>query len=312
MEQFYAVLNQVLIFLIIMIIGFVSVKSKYLPETTLPIISGLFTRMIVPFLVFVNTVSGATRADMRTYSYLVGVYICVFAVLITVSRFTPKLLRLKGNRASLFSLATSFGNVGFVGIPLLLSVFGQRVMLFVTMYAVVDQIIFWTYGISLTYPVDDRPRFRLRTLVNMINPPLIAIILAVVLILLNVRLPVIVDRAFTTMSNSGMALPFIYMGGVLATMNIKELLKYYELYAIIFIKMIIIPICVFLIFRAIGFPQEIVMASTILFGLPTIGITPMLANANGSDAEYATVIVLITTLASLLTLTFISYVTALI
>jgi predicted permease len=312
LDQFYAVLNQVLIFLIIIVIGYIAVKTKFVPESVLPVLSTIFSKIIVPFIVFVNTVNGATRADLAEYSYLIVIFICTFAILITISRITPKLFRIKGNRARLFSLATSFGNVGFVGIPLLLSVFGQRVMIYVTMYALVDQTLFWTYGVTLTHPVGEKLKFSPKTLKNMINPPLIAIILSFILIILNVRLPSIVDRAFTTMSNSGMALPFIYIGGVLATLNLKELLKRYEIYAAIMIKMIIIPICVFLVFRAVGLAPEIIVASSILFGLPTIGMTPMLASANGSDAEFATAVVLMTTLSGLLTLTLVSYVTALI
>ena len=312
MEQFNAVLNQVLIFMIIMIIGFISYKSKFLPESTLPVISTIFSRLIVPFIVFANTVSGATRADMKEHAYLVGIYACVFASLIVISRILPKLLRIKGDRASLFSLASSFGNVGYVGIPLLLSIFGQRAMMFVTMYAVVDQTLFWTYGITLTYPADNKPKFRVKTLVNMINPALIAILLSITLILLNVKLPMVLDRAFTTISNTGMALPFIYIGGVLSMMKIKDLLKYYEIGAVILVKMLIIPMCIFLILRSAGIPSEIVIVSALLFGLPVIGMSPMLASANGSDSQYATVMVLVTTIASLITYPLITYVTALI
>ena len=312
MEQFYAVLNQVLIFLTIMAIGFVAFKSKFLPESILPVISSLFSRLIVPFIVFANTVNGATRADMREHAYLVGIYACIFAALIVISRILPKLLRLKGNRASLFSLASSFGNVGYVGIPLLLSIFGQRAMMFVTMYAVVDQTLFWTYGISLTYPADNKPKFKLKTLVNMINPALIAILLSIVLILLDVKLPTVLDRAFITISNTGMALPFIYIGGVLSMMKLKDLLKYFEISVVILVKMLIVPMCIFLILRAAGVSPEIVIVSALLFGLPVIGMSPMLASANGSDAQYATIMVLVTTIASLLTYPLITFVTALI
>ena len=312
MEQFYAVLNQVLIFLIIMIIGFVSVKTKLLPDSALPGISRLFTRIIVPFIVFVNLVNGATRADMREHFYLVGVYACLFVALIAISRIKPKLIGIRGDRSPLFSLAMSFGNIGFIGIPLLLSVFGQGVMIIVTMYYVVDQILFWTYGLTLTYAAANRPKFTPKTLKNMINPSLIAVILAVMVVLFNIRLPRIVDSAFSSISISGMALPLIYLGALLATLDIKDLLKSYSAYAAILSKMIIIPICAFLALRAIGLSPEIVAASTLLLGLPVIGMLPMLASANGSDAEYATVLVLVMTLACVITLPLVSYVTALI
>lgn len=312
MDQFTAVLNQVFIFCIIIAIGFLAIKFKFIQRSALPVLTMLFSRVIVPFILFVNTVNGATRADLKSHLYLSGVYVCVFIVLITVAKVMPKILRLKGNRAPLFSLAFMFGNVGFIGIPLLLSVFGQRVMIYVTMYAIVDQAIFWTYGYSLTFPVDNKLKFSPGTLVKMINPPLIAIILAIVLILLDVKVPPILDRAFTTVSNSGAALPFLYIGGMLASLDIKSIVKHFEFYAGIAVKMIILPICLFIIMKAIGIDRDAAVASAILFGLPTLALVPMLASANGSDVEYATSVVLVTTIASLFTLTLISYLTTMV
>ena len=310
MEQFNAVLNQIIIFSIIIVIGYAVVKSKLLPSSVLPAITTLFSRVIVPFILFVNTVNGATRADMKNYIFLSGIYVCVYAVQIIAARTMPKVLRLKGNKASLFSLSFTFGNVGFIGIPLLLSVFGQRVMIFVTMYAIVDQALFWTYGYSLSYPVENKLKFSPKTLVNMINPPIIAVFISIVLILLDVKIPAILDKTFTSMSNSGMALPFIYIGGMLATLDLKNIFKHFEFYVGIAVKMVILPICLFIILKAIGLEQEIAVASAFLFGLPTITLVPMIAGANGSDVEYSTSVVLVTTLASLFTLTFVSYITA--
>jgi len=312
MEQFNAVLNQVLIFLIIMIIGFIAVKVKFLAREALPVITRLFTRVIVPFILFVNTVNGATRSELIETLYLSGAYVCVFAVLLTVTRLLPKLLKLKGNKVPLFSLACSFGNVGFVGIPLLVSAFGQKAMLYVTMYAIVDQFIFWTYGYSLSFPVDKKLKFTLRNLANMINPPIIAMILSLIIIMLDVKVPALLNSAFTSMAVSGTALPFIFIGGMLATLNLKDLLKNYEFYVGIMVKMVIFPICIFLAMRAVGIGHEPAAASALLFGLPTIAIVPMLAIANGSDEEYGTAAVLVFTVASLLTLTFVSYVTTMV
>ena len=312
MENFFAVLNQVSIFLIIMIIGFIAVKTKYLSDSLLPAISTVFTKIIVPFIVFVSIVNGTSRDDVLSHSHLIVANICAFAALILLARIAPKLMRLKGNRASLFSFGTSFGNVGFVGIPVLLSVFGARVMIIVTMFALVDLVLFWTYGHSLTFAADNKQKFTIKNLKNILSPPFVAIVLAIAFIMLDIRLPVVVNLAFTAITSAGLALPFIYMGGVLTTLKIKDISKYYELYAAILLKMIAFPICIFLVFRAIGFSQDIAFTSAILFGLPSPGILPMLADANGSDGEYATVMVLLTTMASLFTLTLISYITAII
>jgi predicted permease len=209
-------------------------------------------------------------------------------------------------------MAFSFGNVGLIGIPLILPVFGQRAMVVVAMFSIVDLVILWTYGLSLTYPVENKPKISFRTLKNMLNPPLIAIILSVVVIMLGIRIPEIANRAFMTISNSGLPLPFIYIGGLLASQGIKRFAKFYELYLGILAKMIIFPICVFIVLRAIGIEPDVIGTIVILFGLPAVGVLPMLADTHGSDVEYATAAIIIPTLAALFTITLVSYVTSVI
>ena len=91
-----------------MVIGFIAVKAKFLSSDALPAITRLFTRVIVPFILFVNTVDGATRADVIDTIYLSGIYACIYIVLITTTKLLPKILKLKGNKAPLFTLSYTF------------------------------------------------------------------------------------------------------------------------------------------------------------------------------------------------------------
>ncbi|MCL1828946.1 MAG: AEC family transporter [Oscillospiraceae bacterium] len=309
MEQFSIVLNQTGIFFIIILTGFGIIRFKLVPEDSLPVISKLFTRVILPFVIFINNVNGASRADVINYSYLLLVSICMYAALTIIARIMPKALKLKGNRASLFSLSNTFGNVGFIGIPLLLAVYGQRSMIVVAMYSIADQFLLWTYGFSLTFPEDNKLKFSVKTLKNTLNPALTAVILSLVIIMLDIDLPKIINQSFITVANAGTALPFLYIGGMVATSKVQKLLKFREFYVGIAVKMIILPICAFCIMSAAGFEAEIIGTTVILIGLPAVGMMPMLAGANGSDAEYATAAVIVTTLASLVTLTLVSYIT---
>jgi len=291
----------------IMIVGFIAFKIKALPESVLPAISVFFTKVVVAAIIFFNTVNGATREEMINTFFLTGIVAVTYGVLIFTMRFVSKALKLTGDRAKVFPITFTFGNVGFIGIPLLLSVFGQRAMVFVNMYAIIDLMCFWTYGYSQTFPAGHKFKLSANTFKKMLNPPLVAIVLSVVLIFLGIRMPPIVNTALETVANAGMALPFIYVGGMIATMKDSKLMRRFEIYVGIFIKMLVFPILVFIVMMALGINRDIGMVTAILFGLPTMAVVPMLAGANGSDEKYVTAIVLVTTVASLVTLTFVTY-----
>ena len=310
MEQFQIVLNQVLIFMIITAIGFIAVKAKVLNDDGLTVVSKLFTKLVLPFLLFTNTINGTTRAEIFKNLYVIPIILAVYVVLILVSQLLVRVLRIGVTRGRLFALSNTFGNVGFVGIPMLLALFGQRVMVYVAMFTLVDQLLIWTYGFSLSYPEGTKFRLEIKALKNMINPPLIAVLLAIVFVLLNIRPFTVLNNAFLTVAAASTPLPFIYLGGMIALCDMKKALRHYEIYIGIVVKMVIIPIGVFIALRAIGIHYELATTTAVIIALPSLAIAPILARTNNSDEEYATAAVILTTLASLVTLSVVSYLTS--
>ena len=310
MEQFQIVLNQVIIFLVITAVGFIAVKAKALNDDSLTVVTRLFTKIAIPFLLFTNTVNGTTRAEVLENLHIIPISLAVYATLILVSRLLSKVLRLELSRARLFSLSNTFGNVGFIGIPMLLALFGQGVMTYIAVFTVVDQVLIWTYGFALSYPASKKFRLEPKALKNMLNPPLVSVLIALIFVFLDIRPFAVLNDAFLTIAAASTSLPFIYLGGMVALCNIKKFLRYYEFYIGIVIKMVILPIIAFLVLRSIGFDSELAMTTTILIALPSIAIAPMLARTNGSDEEYATAAVIITTLASLVTLSVVAFLTS--
>jgi predicted permease len=312
MQQFNIVLNQVIIFLIVIIIGFSAVKLKFLNDDSLTVISKLFSNVTLPFMLFVNTVAGATRADLIENIYVILIPIAIYAVLIPLSLLMVKILHVKGNQARILRMCMTFGNVGFVGIPVISAIYGAKAMLYAAIFCIVDQLLVWSYGVSLSYPVDEtqpRKKFDIKTLKNLLNPPLIATVLSLVVVMLNIQLPGVVMQAFTSVSNACMPLPFLYIGCIIALYDIRSFIKHWEFYVVILVKMIAFPVAAFLLMRALHLPDDLIGTVTVICGLPALGMGPMLARANGSDEEYATANNIVTTLACLITLTLVSYIT---
>ena len=75
-----------------------------------------------------------------------------------------------------------FGNVGFMGIPIVTSIFPENGMVYISIYMIVDALVLWTVGAQLTSS-DGKGTFQLK---KMVNPVTVAVALAVLMILLGV------------------------------------------------------------------------------------------------------------------------------
>lgn len=313
MEQFQIILNQEIIFLITIMIGFGAFKLKFLDKSSLPTLSKLFSNVTLPFLIFVSAVEGANRSDLLGSGYVFLLQIVVYAALIFFNKLMIRLFRMKGNCARIYLMCASFGNMGFVGIPLIMAVYGQHAMLYVSLLTIIDQLLVWSYGVALSYPAGSngaKLRLNAKMLKRLVNPPLIATVLALLFILLDIKLPATVSKALTGMSNASVPLPFLYAGGMLAIYNVREMLKKWQVYVIMISKMLIFPVIVFLGLRALELPPELIGVFVVVAGLPCMAMAPMLARTNGSDELLATSAMTLSTIASLFLVPAVSYITS--
>ena len=307
MEQFFAVLNQIIIFLILILLGILAVKTSILDEQSLGNLSKLVMRMALPAYIFINTAEGATKTGLISSLMVIPLAIGLYLILFLLSQLLIRLFGIQGNRAKVLQAIVMFGNVGFLGIPLLVELYPDKALLYVSLFTILDQSLFWTYGVSLTKPaVQTHSGLSLRGLHNLLSPALIAIVLATVFVLLNIHLPAVLATACEKLGTASMPLSLLYIGGMLSLTDVRSVLKCGELYAEIILKMLLLPIVLYAGIRLLGLSTDMAGTITFLSGLPAINMVAMLAKANGSDGDYAVCAVMMTTIASLVTLPLVS------
>ncbi len=307
MEQFFIVLNQIGIFLILIILGIVAVKFGILDEHSLGSVSKLVMRMALPAYIFINTAEGATRQGLAESLMVIPLAIALYLMLFLLSLLLEKVFHLKGNRGRVFRAIVMFGNVGFMGIPLVVELYPDTALLYISLFTILDQGLFWTYGVSLTKPVSDqKEKISLKNLKNLLSPALIAIVGATVLVLLNIHLPKLLTTTLSKLGAASMPLSLLYIGGMLSMTDVRKVLRCGELYAEIGLKMLVLPIVFFLVMKLCWVPADMAGTMTFLTGLPAINMVAMLAKNNGSDGDYAVCAVMMTTLACLITLPLVS------
>ena len=307
MDQFFIVLNQIGIFLILIILGIVAVKFGILDEHSLGSVSKLVMRMALPAYIFINTAEGATRQGLAESLMVIPLAIALYLMLFLLSLLLEKVFHLKGNRGHVFRAIVMFGNVGFMGIPLVVELYPDTALLYISLFTILDQGLFWTYGVSLTKPVSEqKEKISLKNLKNLLSPALIAIVGATVLVLLNVHLPKLLTTTLSKLGAASMPLSLLYIGGMLSMTDVRKVLRCGELYAEIGLKMLVLPIVFFLVMKLCQVPADMAGTMTFLTGLPAINMVAMLAKNNGSDGDYAVCAVMMTTLACLITLPLVS------
>ncbi len=308
MEHFFVVLNQIGIFLILLFVGMITVKLDILDQHALGNVAKLIMKLSLPAYIFINTVEGATRQGLLDSLMILPLTVVMYLALISLSALLERVFHLKGNRARVFRTVILFGNVGFLGIPMVTAIYPETALLYIALFSIIDQGVFWTYGVSLTYPVDHASEEGgVRALKNLLSPALVAIVVGTIMVLLQLELPGILSTAFEKLGDTSMPLSMLYIGGMLTLTDIHGVLRCKELYAGIVAKMLALPLVYWTVLQLLGVTSDAAGIIVFLTALPSVNMVAMLAKSHGSDGDYAVCSVMMTTLASLVTLPLLAF-----
>lgn len=305
MNSFYIIANQLFQFFVMMLCGYAGARSGIIPKAFLGGLAKLIMGLLMPILIFANVLDGTTRQTLFDCYPVLLLSLGIYIGLIIVQAALAYIMGLKGSHSHVYQATMIFGNAGFIGIPLLSAAFPGQGGIYIALLSIVDQIALWTYGIYLTSPVKQDSSFQFR---SFINPAVIAIALALGLLLLGVPIPNAMEHSLLTVGRAATPLALIYVGALLYYSHWNLAAKTKELYVGILSKMLIFPIVFFVIASRLCSDASMVQAMTLVAGLPTMTAIAMFAQSKNNHGEYTLSIVLLTTVASLFTMTVISYI----
>ena len=298
MNTFDIILQQVGLFVIYILAGLLLVKTKVLNRETLEPISKFVIKMALPLMVFINITDGTDKKNLyESWPILViavGFYICIYAA----GAMAVKFFKQQESRVGIYRAMLLFGNIGVIGLPMISSVFPENGILYASVFMLIDQFMLWTLGVKLLSP-EGEGRFALKKLVN---PATVAILLGMILMLAQVRIPALLDTALQKIGSTASPLAMIYVGGIFAGISFRRYIRESSLYGIVLVRMIVAPILLFLILGIFPVGEEIRMAMALIVGMPIMTAVIMMANASGLDGDYALGGVFVTTVCGIMTL----------
>jgi hypothetical protein len=307
MEQFMIVGGQLIKFFILIALGIICAKFKVLDQSNLAGLSRLVIRVVLPIMIFTNTLTSATREGILESLLVLPFSVVLYIVLWALASIGNRVFHLSEDRRLIYKALGMFGNVGFMGIPLISELCPNSGMLYIALFTIVDQGLFWTLGASYCKPASaGKTGFNPASLKKLLSPALVGIVLSIILVLCGVRFPTVIESSLQTVANASMPLSLIYIGGMLYFSDIRRVLRCWELYAQIVFKMTLLPIALYAVLSLLNMPQELCATMAVICGLPAISSVAMLCNQNGSDGDYATSAVMLTTVACVITLPLVS------
>ena len=229
-----------------------------------------------------------------------------YLILIVLSLLIVSALRPPKKERRLYIFMTIFGNVGFMGFPVVSSVYGTEGLFYAAILNSVFNIFVYTFGVVLMggAGADENASksAQLRAIPwkkLLLTPAVLCTAVGLLIFVLRIRMPEILADTCDTLGGLTSPLAMLVVGANLNGMKGKDMLKNMRMNLYVLLRQIALPLVFWLIIRLIVNHPVLTPTLLLLSCMPVANTTALFATEYGGDEKLASQGIFLTTLFSL-------------
>ncbi len=252
------ILEQLFVLYTFLLIGWGFGKLKKDLASHTQILSFLLVNLFLPAKVF-NSFSKNFTTDYITHNYTtVFISTGLLLLLVAVSLGLSKLLTKEPYEQKVFRYSLTLANYAYMGYALVEDIDGGRVLTNLILFCIPFAIYTYSFGYMLLTESG-------RSFKKLFNPITCAIFIGAIIGLIALPIPDVVGKVVTSSSTCVGPLAMLLTGITLSQFNLKELVANKTSYIVCALRLVVMPLAVFGLFKLLGLntllPYAVLMAS---------------------------------------------------
>lgn len=300
------ILNQMIQLLLIMLLGFILAKTQLMTEGFNKKFTKITLNVSLPALILSSVLKQTGERNIKEVLIVFGIAIALYAVLPVISWLFVKLLRIPKEKQGLYMFMGVYGNVGFMGFPIIAAMYGDTAVFYTAIINLIFNLSVFSFGVPImNYNTGKKSGFSLK---NLKTPGIISAMVAILVYFLNIPCPSVIAETTAVVGNLTTPSAMLLIGSTLARIDLKSLFNEFILYPYSLIKQILIPVLFWLVLRIFVKDEFIVGIVVILAAMPVANTAVLFATEYGHDNVLAAKGVFLTTIMSIITVPLIVYI----
>ena len=290
---------EVMVMLFTMVIlGYAACKLGYMGDKFDKKLSSIVVDITCPLLVL-SSVMGDEMPDRSLILPLVGVGFLTYIILLVFGFWVPRFISKNHDDQGMIGFSLMFANVGFIGYPIVASIFGPKAVFYAALLNVPNTFFIFTAGVMLVKGEYSIRQFNPKVL---LSPALIGAFIAALLVAFGVHTPEMIARPITMVGNITVPAALMIIGSSMARLPLREIIGSGKVYATSFLRLVIVPLSVYFLFRLCGVNTLINNINTVVIAMPLASFGTMFCMKYGRNPSLMTEATFITTLFSIITI----------
>jgi predicted permease len=285
----------------IVVVGYAAGKLGYLGGTFDKRLSKVVIDITCPALILSSAMTGELP-DRQYILPLLLISVITYIVLTGMAYLLPRYLTKRIEDEGPVGFALMFGNVGFMGYPVVASIFGHEAIFYAAVLNVVNTFAVFTIGTMLITGKSEVEGSKFQKKV-LYSTPMLAAYLTMAIVALRIdNIPAFISQPLTMIGNITVPAALLIVGSSMSHLSPRAMLGNGTVYATALFRLAILPIAIYYLCRALGFSEFVVNINTIVIAMPVATYGTILCLRHGKDTAFITEVTFITTLISMLTI----------
>jgi malate permease and related proteins len=297
--KYSSIINQVLILFLIMLVGYVARKKNVIDGPTNKGLAEMLLGITLPAMIIVSF----NYSFSKEMLIKAGVLLVISSIIHLSLAFISKLLYYKvpKNENSVLRFITVFSNCGFMGYPIVGSIYGKIGIFYTAIYNIPFHLLMFTMGVMLfTHKKNFKSVGK-----EIINPSMISIFIGMLIFMFSIKLPYPIYKTLDLIGSTTTPLSMMVIGSMIAEIDIKNVFSGTIIYYGAFVRLILTPLIVFFVLKLFGATGMNLGIPVIISGMPAAANSAIMAQKYGADHLLASRFVFVTTIISVITIPFI-------
>lgn len=293
----------------IVVVGYIAGKLGYMGGTFDKKLSKVVIDITCPALILSSAMTGELP-DRRYILPLLGISVLTYVLLTGVALLLPRFLTKKKDDEGVIGFAMMFGNVGFMGYPIVASIFGHEAVFYAAVLNVVNTFTVFTVGTMLVVgknresTVEEKEMSRKKMLRKVLySTPMLSAYLTMLIVALEIKdIPEFISQPLTMIGNITVPAALLIIGSSMSQLPLRALLGNSTIYTTTLMRLAILPIGIHYLMTLLGFSSFVVGINTVVIAMPVATYGTILCLRHGKDTTLITEVTFITTLLAMISI----------
>ena len=292
-------ISQMTSLFILILVGFGAAKLK--------MIDGRFSQQLSVFVInisspclIVSSVLGDISPDKNLILPVLGIGCVTYAFFVAVAMLLSRLMSKDRDMQGIYGFMLTFGNVGFIGYPIVASIFGQYAIFYASLLNIPFTILAFSLGKKMIQGGQGSLDLNWKVFVS---PAMIACYVSVLIVVFDIDwLPDLVVTPLTLLGNITVPAALLVIGTSMAQMDLRKIFSGKLVWGVSVLRLLVLPVVILYLTRLMGFDDDILGINTVLAAMPVGTYGAMFCLQYGKDESVMVQGILISTLLSIISI----------